>query len=1249
MTSPPSLPESLRKELPPARGVLGAVLDESCATVLAGEIKVLPAGWDDAPLRFHPLGPTATLLVTRGYRVLLMGGDQGKVPLGAKANQPNGYKSATDDLCTLEERLRLAGETATGLGVVVGGHDAPLVIDADGPCAVRTLFDLVGDALMAVPRERTRKGMHFFFRPDPTVRRAIRGIPVNCTCGHDCGIDILGSSSAGAANGIVTVAPSPGKAWIWPDGGLSEPSPFPELFQVLRNIVRKTVPTDQAPIVVLTEADRQAARGVLGGVLDEACATVRAGIPGQRHSVLLAAAQRVGQVLGAAGYDAASELAKSAVAALTEASEASGHDHVDAKRTARDGVKWGIARPRPMAVGRDAEIARFVAAVVEALRACPVPTPGSLEQAQEQIAQALLDENSGVIQASTGVGKTHILKQFGRASASRPRRGMWPSRVEPEPEPEEPRQLSLRFEDEPEPESEPEPEPWPEDKGEGGGGLGRFARKPPWEIPPLAAFFPTRELRDDFAAAVGLPYEAVHCGRHELGEEDRQRLEATPRWKRGSLYLAPWTCPILPTVRPISERNHILMASACSNCSHGFAAQIKLGVHMLSEEGEDDEQQGIARLVGKLQARGLQPNEVAPCPYILAVAQECQEMVLAATHAAATDSMGRMALSVYRRDDDETGKSKKSLARTVVFDEEATWVKKVVVHRRDVTEWRERADEICRGLREKAETQLLEDWRRELFLDTLEKWRRLFNQKLDKFERAIWSLDRPNLDAVASVLPNLLTLCDWLMTVTDRQHGLFSDEPDQNKAKKRAGKTALWEKVKIRWDGTDLEELIAPLRALRTIEASTKVGTAEVVEQTEPDESVARAFVAWGLTAQGEMVLKQRTGTKVLSATPSRGLLAATQTHGGEHARAVLSQPVKILATFDAGWGVSHQEQAERRKEQAVGLFGNLLPQLAQGLGVSEDEIGLISHKPWIEMLRTYGGISENRSRWWGAEQGVNMLEAVKALVIAGLPAIPHGALRDVYCGERFFALTAGADEEAWPVWSQHEPWVLHPTVMVGGQDVEWPQGLPENERLRSWVLDWYARRMVQALGRVRALQRDGEAPAVIILGPCPDLSDYGFGITPLLGGELYPAASANTRGAVRRVETEARVAAIMLEMRQEGAKETCRAIAERARETTGKGCGPGVVRRVRLREASGETLEEIVQASARTVGVALREGTIRKLRQDLPERVRSLIEASAHARPVRLALRPRDADARGVSCGTGDLSRRGPPIGLAV
>jgi len=175
--------------------------------------------WRDAPLSLHPLGPAAVRLINRGYRVLLLGGKDGNIPLGALARQPNGYKSATNDLTELEQRLWRAGRAATGLGIVVGG-DGPVVIDADGPCAVAWLRELLGDALEHTPRQTTGKGMQLFFKPDPTVRRSMRGIKVRCTCGGGCGINVLASTTHGKPGGYVAIAPSPGETWEWPEGGV---------------------------------------------------------------------------------------------------------------------------------------------------------------------------------------------------------------------------------------------------------------------------------------------------------------------------------------------------------------------------------------------------------------------------------------------------------------------------------------------------------------------------------------------------------------------------------------------------------------------------------------------------------------------------------------------------------------------------------------------------------------------------------------------------------------------------------------------------------------------------------------------------------------------------------------------------------------------------------------------------------------------------------------------------------------------
>jgi hypothetical protein len=240
---------------------------------MSGVAPRLPQDWREAPLRDHPLGPAVAVAAGRGHRVVLLGSD-GKRPLGATANQPHGWKDATDDLATLEARLRLAGAQAAGVGVLVGGPDAPVVVDADGPCAVARLQEILGEEIDTLPAQQTRKGLHVFFAPDMGVRRAVRGIPVECGCGNGCGIDVLGTSSSGGPGGNVSLAPSPGKTWLRPEGGL----PPAHLLPALPDAIRAALPTRSErgiEPVEITPEDRERARRVLGGVLDQAVARVR--------------------------------------------------------------------------------------------------------------------------------------------------------------------------------------------------------------------------------------------------------------------------------------------------------------------------------------------------------------------------------------------------------------------------------------------------------------------------------------------------------------------------------------------------------------------------------------------------------------------------------------------------------------------------------------------------------------------------------------------------------------------------------------------------------------------------------------------------------------------------------------------------------------------------------------------------------------------------------------------------------------
>lgn len=340
----------------------------------------------DAPLVGHDLGPAATRLIARGYRVLLLGAD-GKTPLTKRYGQPHGWHDATDDLLELEHRFLRAGKAARGVGVVVGGPDAPVVVDADGVCAISALSVLIPAALKTAPSEYTRKGLHLFFAPNTSIRRAVRSIPVECTCGGDCGIDVLGTASTGGMSGYVAVAPSKDKMWVWPDGGLPGIDLLPTFPDELRTYSPPPQLADESELATLEAVVPPA----IVAQIASACDVVRRAERGQRHNTLLSAANRL-------GYEAARHNCGNVevlTAALVKAAQATGMPFGEAARTATDGVKYGMRR---CLARRKRSPERVPVAVGE------VDTL-SLEGARDRLTTVTGEQNT-LVEAGTGTGKT---------------------------------------------------------------------------------------------------------------------------------------------------------------------------------------------------------------------------------------------------------------------------------------------------------------------------------------------------------------------------------------------------------------------------------------------------------------------------------------------------------------------------------------------------------------------------------------------------------------------------------------------------------------------------------------------------------------------------------------------------------------------------------------------------------------------------------------------------------------------------
>jgi len=1260
---------------------------------MSGGAPRLPQDWQEAPLRDHPLGPGVAVLAGRGHKVVLVGGD-GKRPLGAAAGQPHGWKDATDDLATLEARLRLAGAQAVGVGVLVGGADGPIVIDADGPCAVRRLREILGDESETFPTQETRKGVHVFFAPDPGVRRAVRGIPVECGCGQNCGIDVLAASAAGEAGGNVSVAPSPGKQWLRPEGGLPPAHQLPPLPDKLRSLLPER-PTQEAAPVELSPEDRAIAAGTLAETLERAVAVVRAGQRGKRHDLLLRWATRVGMVAGAAGLSEDSAEVRAAAAALTEASIQSGHDPRDAQATAWDALRWGVAHPAPPKKtsggcprSRQEEISEFVSRAIREWAALPTPPRPDLERAERQVQRGLAQEDLRLLMIPTGVGKTEQITRLLAALLHAKRSGRWdPISLglveieDDEPDIEETAewtQAVLWQEENDEDDEEGDEDDDDEEK--------EFAeefswlRRPdpnlrfdegPWDggTPrhPVVVFPPYVELRDTIARRAGLPDDAVHVGRHAPTEEWERRAAAAREQGLDPYSIAPEKggCYQINAVGEIACEGHVAAAAICTTCPNGLAAMERYDLRRTRDNEGDEERRSVSPR-DKLLARGIDIRQVYPCGHLPALQKLGEQPAIVAASPAATKSLCKMQLTkeewIDAAKNDDNFSARRSVPRQTIFDEEPSeWVRLVAVRDEDLPRWEARVTErllhVLSRVQERAKKGEFDDPEQVISAvsELINSWLERFCEAITNLQEAVWPRVVPlppvDLQRVTEITAELAKLERELRHLLGvRRKSQLGDT--------RLPLTALWEAVRIEWQKLRINELFAPLRALRALRLAAVHGLLRVTEHQTGDR-VVRRLVGVEPNGAGEILLRgaqvpsarrsrHRTtpDVTIATATPSAGLEAAIRAMGGVVDRVKMDQPVQVLATFAPGYGKGRsralageaEPQAARRVRQLVGLLKQMHAETARQTGLRPDEIAIISHKDAIERLRESGALSEANSTWWGRELGTNDLENCRLLIVAGLPTPPPEGWREVYERDRALAILAGAPRAEWPEWNETRE--IRPTIEVGGHTVVWPGGLPLDPHLREWMLQWWGDRVAQAIGRLRAVRRG--AMHVLVLGPCPDLERHGIRVTPWLEGAFLQAAPpASGRGFVRRLEADARVAEAMAN----GAT-TNREIVEWLRVTTGSGTSASTIRRVRERLRSGETLTSIVEGGGLVIGQALEEGVVRRVRTDLPPRVQQAIERGRAARPVPIRLRPRrcDESAAPLSASGGGVAGRAPP-----
>jgi hypothetical protein len=149
-------------------------------------------------------------------------------------------------------------------------------------------------------------------------------------------------------------------------------------------------------------------------------------------------------------------------------------------------------------------------------------------------------------------------------------------------------------------------------------------------------------------------------------------------------------------------------------------------------------------------------------------------------------------------------------------------------------------------------------------------------------------------------------------------------------------------------------------------------------------------------------------------------------------------------------------------------------------------------HKKAVDALDADGQSTD--LGYWGRHHRAHNGWSGKSLVIVGSFFPPMEAWRAEYQCSRIAALSAGANPENWPAWSDDMEMVKDEWVCEGSHDVQSRLSLPSDSHMREWLLNRVTRETVQAIGRARGANSESEMPVHIYGGvPLHGLWQHGL------------------------------------------------------------------------------------------------------------------------------------------------------------
>lgn len=532
-------------------------------------------------------------------------------------------------------------------------------------------------------------------------------------------------------------------------------------------------------------------------------------------------------------------------------------------------------------------------------------------------------------------------------------------------------------------------------------------------------------------------------------------------------------CYQLDPVATAGDMNHRPAQSLCKKCAHGASGVI----HFVTRD-----QMRIQRAQELLKSYGLREQDVPPCQFLfMGLPDQMAAQIVIAPIQAFSE-----ALAVWKEVEPETGFALRETQRLVIIDEHIPLSKEIPIHGGDVAGWRRRLCGLQDSLRDRSagierKGELTEDEQADL--EKIKALHDLLPQIDHAFAElgAAIALDRLPGQALSETLIGL-----------HKQAGKLGGV---------VGGTAAWERI-----GFDAEanEFHIPLRALGTLANNLLQGTLRVGGQDDEDKACLFSYetspvVEWA-QAHGSTVF--------MDATMGDDMHEFITKAGGwiHHARA--EQNMRVTRYTGRLYSRGDVRQTEEYLELAKARMTELA-QIAQGM---ERPAAIITHKAYLKYSADAWRTDEAAEQvaqafqdqtgvgigWFGKhDRGLNIWSG-HHVALVGMPLLSKAAVAGLYAATRNAMVNVGLCDQ-WPVWD-------------GVMDKEKPDAegppLPLMPSVRAWLMDTYAQGVAQAIGRNRAVNRDGEPLQVDLWGGIQseemDRALLKYGIT-IHGRQLNP------------------------------------------------------------------------------------------------------------------------------------------------